>query len=235
LGCYKVEKYIAVLFAAHLIADFLLQPDSLVDKKSNPFYLIIHAAIHALISYILLQNWTEWLIPLLVFVFHLVTDYIKQIKTGGTESAKVMVIDQALHLTGLLLIVLYVKITLPIIVFTGIGYKAIIVLAAFSIIVLGSGHFIGRYMKEIFEENDMPAEGLKNGGKLIGQLERMLVLILILIGQPLGIGFLVAAKSILRFERSKVQLIAEYVIIGTLLSFTLAIAFSSLAVWAMNF
>jgi len=235
LGCYKVEKYIAVLFAAHLIADFLLQPDSLVDKKSNPFYLIIHAAIHALISYILLQNWTEWLIPLLVFVFHLVTDYIKQIKTGGTESAKVMVIDQALHLTGLLLIVLYVKLTLPIIVFTGIGYKAIIVLAAFSIIVLGSGHFIGRYMKEIFEENDMPAEGLKNGGKLIGQLERMLVLILILIGQPLGIGFLVAAKSILRFERSKVQLIAEYVIIGTLLSFTLAIAFSSLAVWAMNF
>lgn len=235
MGCYKVEKYIAVLFAAHLIADFLLQPDSLVDKKSNPFYLIIHAAIHALISYILLQNWTEWLIPLLVFVFHLVTDYIKQIKTGGTESAKVMVIDQALHLTGLLLIVLYVKLTLPIIVFTGIGYKAIIVLAAFSIIVLGSGHFIGRYMKEIFEENDMPAEGLKNGGKLIGQLERMLVLILILIGQPLGIGFLVAAKSILRFERSKVQLIAEYVIIGTLLSFTLAIAFSSLAVWAMNF
>jgi len=230
-----VEKYIAVLFAAHLIADFLLQPDSLVDKKSNPFYLIIHAAIHALISYILLQNWTEWLIPLLVFVFHLVTDYIKQIKTGGTESAKVMVIDQALHLTGLLLIVLYVKLTLPIIVVTGIGYKAIIVLAAFSIIVLGSGHFIGRYMKEIFEENDMPAEGLKNGGKLIGQLERMLVLILILIGQPLGIGFLVAAKSILRFERSKVQLIAEYVIIGTLLSFTLAIAFSSLAVWAMNF
>jgi len=235
LGCYKVEKYIAVLFAAHLIADFLLQPDSLVDKKSNPFYLIIHAAIHALISYILLQNWTEWLIPLLVFVFHLVIDNIKQIKTGGTESAKVMVIDQALHLTGLLLIVLYVKLTLPIIVFTGIGYKAIIVLAAFSIIVLGSGHFIGRYMKEIFEENDMPAEGLKNGGKLIGQLERMLVLILILIGQPLGIGFLVAAKSILRFERSKVQLIAEYVIIGTLLSFTLAIAFSSLAVWAMNF
>lgn len=235
MGCYKVEKYIAVLFAAHLIADFLLQPDSLVDKKSNPFYLIIHAAIHALISYILLQNWTEWLIPLLVFVFHLVIDYIKEIKTGGMESAKVMVIDQALHLTGLLLIVLYVKLTLPIIVFTGIGYKAIIVLAAFSIIVLGSGHFIGRYMKEIFEENDMPAEGLKNGGKLIGQLERMLVLILILIGQPLGIGFLVAAKSILRFERSKVQLIAEYVIIGTLLSFTLAIAFSSLAVWAMNF
>lgn len=175
------------------------------------------------------------MVPLLVFVFHLLIDYIKQIKTGGTDSAKVMVIDQILHVAGLLIIVLFANFTLPIIVFTGIGYKAIIVLAAFSIIVLGSGHFIGRYMKEVFEENDIPTEGLKNGGKLIGQLERMLVLILILIGQPLGIGFLVAAKSILRFEESKIQLIAEYVIIGTLLSFTLAIAFSSLAVWVVNF
>ena len=165
-----MEKYIAVLFAAHFIADFLLQPDSLVNKKSNPFYLIIHSAIHALVSYLLLQNWTEWLVPLLVFVFHLVIDYIKQIKTGGTDSAKVMVIDQILHIAGLLIIVLFANFTLPIIVFTGIGYKAIIVLAAFSIIVLGSGHFIGRYMKEVFEENDIPTEGLKNGGKLIGQL-----------------------------------------------------------------
>ena len=230
-----MEKYIAVLFAAHFIADFLLQPDSLVDKKGNPFHLIIHAAIHGLLSYLLLQSWTEWLVPLLVFAFHLFIDNIKQAKTGGRDSAKVMVIDQALHMAGLLLIVLFAYLTLPIINFSGIGYKAIIILAAYSVVVPGSGFYIGRYMKEIFEENDMPTEGLKNGGKLIGQLERMLVLILILIGQPLGIGFLVAAKSILRFEESKVQLIAEYAIIGTLLSFSLAIAFSSLAVWAMSF
>ncbi len=230
-----MEKYIAVLFAAHFIADFLLQPDSLVNKKSNPFYLIIHAVIHALVIYILLQNWTEWLLPLLVFVFHIVIDYIKQVKTGGADSARVMLVDQAAHIASLLFIVLFAKLNLPIIAFTGIGYKAIITLATFSIVVLGSGHFIGRYMKEIFEENDMPVEGLKNGGKLIGQLERLLILILIIIGQPLGIGFLVAAKSILRFEESKVQLVAEYVIIGTLLSFTQAIVFSSLAVWAMNF
>ena len=229
-----MEKYIAVLFAAHFIADFLFQPDSLVNKKSNPFYLISHAVIHALVIYILLQNWTEWQVPLLVFVFHIVIDYIKQVKTGGADSAKIMLVDQAAHLASLLLIVLFAELTLPVMAFTGIGYEAIITLAAFSIVVPGSGHFIGRYMKEIFEENDMPTKGLKNGGKLIGQLERLLILILIIIGQPLGIGFLVAAKSILRFEESKVQLVAEYVIIGTLLSFALAIVFSSLAVWAMR-
>ncbi len=230
-----MEKYIAVLFAAHFIADFLLQPDSLVNKKSNPFYLIIHAVIHALVAYVLLQNWTGWLVPLLVFVFHIAIDYVKQVKTGGADSAKIMLIDQAAHLASLFLIVLFAELTLPVIAFTGIGYEVIIMLAAYSIVVPGSGFFIGRYMKEVFKENDIPAEGLKNGGKLIGQLERLLILILIIIGQPLGIGFLVAAKSILRFEESKVQLVAEYVIIGTLLSFTLAIAFSSLAAWAMNF
>ncbi len=229
-----MDKYLAVLIASHFIADFLLQPDGLVNRKSNSFYLIIHAVIHALVSYILLQNWTGWQIPLLVFVFHVVIDFIKQVKTGGTDSAKVMVVDQAVHLSSLLLIVKLAQFIMPTIAFTGVGYKEIIVLAAFSIIVPGSGYFIGRYMNEIFEENDMPTEGLKNGGKLIGQLERLLILILIIIGQPLGIGFLVTAKSILRFEESKVHLVAEYVIIGTLLSFTMAIVFSSLAVWAIN-
>ena len=230
-----MEKYIAVLIASHFIADFLLQPDGLANKKRRLFYLFIHAVIHALATYILLQNWSGWQVPLLVFVFHIVIDYIKQVITGETESAKVLVADQAVHVASLLFIVLLAERYLPVLDFTGFGYKVILALAAFGLIVPGSGHFIGRYMKGIFGENDMPTEGLKNGGKLIGQLERLLILILILIGQPLGIGFLVAAKSILRFEEAKVHLVAEYVIIGTLLSFTLAIVFSSLATWVMNF
>ena len=52
------------------------------------------------------------------------------------------------------------------------------------------------------------------------------------IGQPGAIGFLVAAKSILRFEEAKKQKLAEYVLIGTLLSFTLAMALSYLTLQA---
>ena len=48
------------------------------------------------------------------------------------------------------------------------------------------------------------------------------------------IGFLVAAKSILRFEEAKKQKLAEYILIGTLLSFSLAIALASATKWAMN-
>ncbi len=53
-----MEKYLAVLIASYFIADFLLQPDGLANKKRRPFYLFIHAVIHALATYILLQNWS---------------------------------------------------------------------------------------------------------------------------------------------------------------------------------
>ena len=73
-----------------------------------------------------------------------------------------------------------------------------------------------------------------SGGKWIGRFERALIFTLIFIDQPIGIGFLVAAKSILRFEEARQQKLAEYVLIGTLLSFSLAIAVASVTKWAIN-
>ena len=74
--------------------------------------------------------------------------------------------------------------------------------------------------------------GLQNAGTAIGNLERGLIFLLMMSGLAAGIGFLVAAKSILRFETIKSQDPAtlrnhsEYVIIGTLASFIWAIAVS---------
>ena len=65
-------------------------------------------------------------------------------------------------------------------------------------------------------------QGLPNGGRIIGWLERSIVMLLIWMQQSEGIGFLVAAKSILRFDdihRGHQRTTTEYVIIGTFLSF----------------
>ncbi len=62
-----MDKYIVILFASHLIADFLLQPNHLIQKKERARYLFVHGAIHALLTYILLQNWLQWQVPVLVF------------------------------------------------------------------------------------------------------------------------------------------------------------------------
>lgn len=68
---------------------------------------------------------------------------------------------------------------------------------------------------------------MENGGAMIGKLERALIFLLVFLGQPGGVGFLIAAKSIIRFEEAKKQPLAEYVLIGTLWSFGLSMAIAA--------
>ena len=68
---------------------------------------------------------------------------------------------------------------------------------------------------KISEEKSLP-----NAGKLIGIVERFLALALILSGEYGAVGLIIAAKSILRFNDAQK---AEYVLVGTLLSFGIAV------------
>jgi len=68
--------------------------------------------------------------------------------------------------------------------------------------------------------------GLPSAGKYIGWLERSLVLIFIVAGYPDGIGLLLAAKALVRYPEIKNDTkahFAEYFLIGTLTSVTLAL------------
>ena len=74
------------------------------------------------------------------------------------------------------------------------------------------------------------SDSLPSGGRVIGPIERALVFLFVLSGQAPVIGFLIAAKSVLRFgEVQKDRRAAEYVIIGTLASFAWAFAVALLA------
>jgi hypothetical protein len=69
-------------------------------------------------------------------------------------------------------------------------------------------------------------DSLLRAGKQIGYLERTLILTFVLIGQIPAVGFLLAAKSIFRFgdlRQSDDKMRTEYVLLGTLFSFTLTI------------
>ena len=82
------------------------------------------------------------------------------------------------------------------------------------------------FIREIFNAFSVfftgKSEDLPNAGRLIGITERWMVLVFILIGQFGAVGFLITAKSILRFKDGD-YLKTEYVLIGTMLSFALAI------------
>jgi hypothetical protein len=87
--------------------------------------------------------------------------------------------------------------------------------------------------------NALPPENantLPNAGKIIGMLERVLVFVFIASGHFESVGFLLAAKSVFRFgdlSQAGQRKLTEYMLIGTLISFGLAIGLG-LAVASMR-
>lgn len=83
-------------------------------------------------------------------------------------------------------------------------------------------------MKKIMElfNYPLPNDGIEDAGKYIGMLERLFIFVFVITSFWEGIGFLLAAKSIFRFgdlkENKEIKL-TEYILIGTLLSFGIAI------------
>jgi len=98
-------------------------------------------------------------------------------------------------------------------------------ITALIFITQPAGIIIGQLTKSF--RNELGAsDGLDKAGQYIGITERLLVFIFALMGQFSAIGFLIAAKSVLRIAKdgeTEGRKKTEYVLIGTLISFTLAI------------
>ena len=76
--------------------------------------------------------------------------------------------------------------------------------------------------------------GPERVGATIGILERLAVCILVLVGQAAAIGFVIAAKTLARFRQLDDRHFAEYYLVGTLASVTLALATSIVAAAAIS-
>jgi len=104
------------------------------------------------------------------------------------------------------------------------AYVSIIILAiAYIFIFAPSGWLVGQLTKRWQEELPIDRDSLKDAGKIIGYLERFLILTFIILNQFSAIGLLLAAKSILRVGDKHSRKETEYILIGTLASFSTAI------------
>jgi len=216
-------KTFTILVCSHILGDFLLQPDCMVKHKNKPWMFLFHLFIHGLLSWLLVAQWSLWMIPLYIIVTHGILDWIKQ---RVPETATSFIVDQSIHIFLLFVLAVYLN-CCRVISSPAIFYKSLVWFSGFVATVQGSSYLVAKVTKKLIEKNDLKLGGLDGGGVLIGQLERALIFLFVVIGQPEGIGFLIAAKSILRFEKAQGETKhAEYVLIGTLLSFTLAIALS---------
>ncbi|NBD29607.1 MAG: DUF3307 domain-containing protein [Alphaproteobacteria bacterium] len=224
-----IETFTALLLA-HVVADFLLQTGWMVRRKAHPGVLLLHTALVLGTAQLSLGTATAPEVVVLAAA-HLVIDAAKTY--GGFRSLTAFLVDQGAHMATLLAVAAYAPGLWATGAWAGLPWLLpLMALAAGVTLALWGGQYaVGLLMQP--HSPRIRNTGLRDGGRQIGMLERGLIFAFILTSHPIGVGFLIAAKSILRFDTaSRDQRSAEYVIIGTLASFGWAIL-AALATRAM--
>lgn len=217
---------------AHILGDFVLQSNNWVknkeEKKIKSSKLYLHIGIHAILLLIILQfNLKEyWLGFAVIVISHYLFDvsklYLQKKKTKRTW----FFIDQVLHLLALIFVTsIYTGFNIYFndIITSEILLLLISLLMVTSVSAIIIKVFITQWNPESKKEND---DSLAKAGRYIGILERLFVFVFVITNHWEAIGFLLAAKSVFRFgdlTSSKDRKLTEYILIGTLLSFGLAI------------
>ncbi|WP_200977381.1 DUF3307 domain-containing protein [Echinicola sp. 20G] len=224
----NLGQFLALQFIAHVLADFFFQTDRLAIQKNELGFRSPFLKWHILIVFLFswgLSFQTRFVYgALIIALTHFMIDGIKPwINKNKIVGRYYFFIDQALHVLMLVSVTVcyayYAEldawVNIP------IGIKGLIGVFAYLLCLKPANIFI----KEMFRAYQISVPGtddLPNAGKLIGVLERVLVLTFILLRQFEAVGFLIAAKSILRYKNDD-TIKTEYVLIGTMLSFGIAV------------
>lgn len=223
------------LLVAHVIGDFFLQTDTICQGKNSRgerrlIYLAIHSGINAVLAYIFVAKWECWQILLVVFFTHYLIDFVKS--SLNTNSVWVFLIDQLAHFAVICSLWVWAagsELNLKAEWLS--DYRTWLVVVCYMLALKPASIFLGMFLAKWTPANN-EKNSLPNAGSWIGYLERTLILTFMLIGCMEGVGFLLAAKSIFRFgELTKAREVkfTEYVMTGTLSSFTIAIVLGIIA------
>tara|TARA_R110002111_G_scaffold76951_2_gene122029 strand:+ start:6284 stop:6991 length:708 start_codon:yes stop_codon:yes gene_type:complete len=218
------------LILAHLIGDFFLQPVNWVKdkekRKLKSVWLYIHVAVHIALMFLIVWDLSYTVLIFSIGLLHLIIDGLKLTLQKKKTRRLFFFIDQLLHVSTIAILV-------PI--FAKSDFEFTLNLDLLLIICIA---FLTKptsiLMKTIFSKWNISKltkdnESLKDAGKYIGVLERLLVFIFIVVGHWEAVGFLITAKSVFRFgdlTATKERKLTEYILIGTFLSFGIAIVVS---------
>lgn len=218
------------LLLAHLLGDFIWQPNSWVidkeRKKHKSIYLYLHVLLHGVLTAILAGEIRFIPYALLIAVTHGIIDLIKLNFQKNKTKRIWFVLDQIAHVLVLTGVVLLYENKSMIYFWQDNDFWILIT----GILLISKPTSI--FIKTIISiwapesQNSHQDNSLIAAGNYIGILERLFVFGFILTGHFEAIGFLLAAKSIFRFgdlKEAKDRKLTEYVLIGTLISFGIAI------------
>lgn len=227
------------LLLAHFIGDFVFQPYKWVESKeqkgAKSKYFWLHIGIHFLLLF-LVTGFEVSLIPIVIGIgiSHLIIDLLKIKLKNKFSAIHLFFADQVLHVLVILISLgFYYEIDWSFVL--QFQEKWLLIILAFVLLTYVSG-VIMKVVLSKWDLNHFEGEALEKAGWYIGVLERLFIFGFVFLDYWAGIGFLIAAKSIFRFSdlsKSKDRKLTEYVLIGTLLSYGIAllIAFASLQLW----
>ena len=192
------------------------------ERKFKSWFLYVHSLIIGVVSWVVVPVYEFRFYALAIAFSHLVIDVIKTYSPKGLWN---FVIDQVAHLAILIIVIFSFDTTtkLPIQSMDCNGsYSIPLFILALLLCIKPANILIKLVLKKYQVGETQSCENIKNAGALIGNLERILTIIFVIIGQYEAIGFIIAAKSILRFKDTDTAK-TEYVLAGTFLSFGIAL------------
>lgn len=240
----ELQVFLALLLA-HLLADFPLQSSAMARaKKTHWTPYLKHGLAHYICALGCLLLFTaeplrsqrvQGLLVLYVLA-HIATDIGKQLLVRNhvfPDRAWLFLADQAVH------VAIVAGIAWSVTGATWIEVRAVVLGSApkkldvlvtavvYTGVLFGGGYLI-RYCtrslsRPLVRSQEETGEQLQNAGLYIGWLERFLVITALLMQSPALVGLILTGKSVARFPELKDARFAEYFLIGTLLSISIAL------------
>lgn len=223
------------LLLAHLLGDFIFQHQDWVQDKEARKYkspkLYLHGLIHfALVALLLTGQPNSFAIAAVIAISHIIIDLLKVQFQTATSRTLFFISDQILHLVVLILVTYFI--TMPVVELSTHLVNQLLIFTTGIVIILTPTSVLVKILLSKWapateiKTDKIETQSLQHAGMMIGYLERILVFIFILANQWAAIGFLVTAKSVFRFSDLKIghdRKLTEYILIGTLSSFGIAI------------
>ena len=214
------------LLLAHVIADFYLQNDKYClqkeERKLKSWFLYVHSLLVGVVSWAFVPVYSFGLYALVIALSHLAIDIVKVYSPKGLWS---FTLDQFVHLTVLVAVSFSFNTVTELPVQSAdcaTTFSIPLSILAILLCIKPANILIKLILKKYQIGEAQSCENIKNAGALIGNLERILTIVFVIIGQYEAIGFIIAAKSILRFKDTDTAK-TEYVLAGTFLSFGIAL------------
>jgi hypothetical protein len=234
------------LIAAYMITGWGFRLSFWKSLQSNKKWFskqcLIQGAAAGLLIYLFAGSWGSiWLI-FVIFISRVGIDGWKY-KEKNENAVLFFILKQVIHLLVIAVCwIVLVKISISDIakILTSITSDTRVwtVTLAYITAIWPTGAWIGQITEPWRKELDESRfQGLKKAGLWIGRLERLLILTFVLLNRYEAIGFLIAAKSIFRFSEIKSsgdRKEAEYILVGTMLSFVAAIFIGILTTWLLK-